>query len=133
MVKRRMTQRDYTALADFRYELRRFLRFSEEAARAAGTTSLRYQLLLQLRGAPAGYALVGTLAERLQMVPHGVVSLISRCERAGLVRRTADAADRRRVRVRLTARGRALVERVAQLHVDELQHQVQALAPLLKR
>jgi DNA-binding MarR family transcriptional regulator len=128
-----MGPREYTALADFRYELRRFLRFSEQAARDAGTTLLRYQLLLQLRGDPRGYALVGTLAERLQLVPHGVVSLISRCEGAGLVRRTADDGDARRVRVRLTARGKALVERLARLHRDELRHQAKALALLLKR
>src|SRR4029079_6836948 len=101
-----MTARQYRALADFRYELRRFLRYSEEVTRRHGMTPLQYQMLLQIRGYPGrSRATVGELAERLQAKHHGVVALVTRCERAGLVARHASVDDRRRVLVRLTPRG----------------------------
>jgi DNA-binding MarR family transcriptional regulator len=117
----RMTKADFEALADFRYRLRRFLRFSEEATRRHGLTALQYLLLLQLKGFPGrDWASVGELAERLQAKQHGVVSLISRCESTGLVRRSTSRDDRRRVEVRLTAKGEKYVERLALLHRAEL-------------
>jgi DNA-binding MarR family transcriptional regulator len=118
---RRMTARQYCALADFRYELRRFLRYSEEITRRHGMTPLQYQMLLQIRGFPGpSRATVGELAERLQAKHHGVVALVTRCERAGLVQRQASPTDRRAVLVRLTARGERRLERLARLHRDEL-------------
>src|SRR5438132_13382372 len=84
----RISKADIEKLADFRYQLRRFLRFSEEVARRNGVTALQYQLMLQIKGFPGHeWATVGELAERLQAKHHGVVSLLSRCEAAGLVRR----------------------------------------------
>ena len=81
-----LSKKQFENLADFRYALRRFLRFSEESAHAEGLTPLQYQLLLQVKGARSrDWVLVGELAERLQMQPHGAVALVSRCERAGLV------------------------------------------------
>lgn len=116
-----MTARQYRALADFRYELRRFLRYSEEVTRRHGMTPLQYQMLLQIRGhADRSYATIGELAERLQAKHHGVVALVTRCARAGLVARRASAADRRAVLVRLTARGERALERLARLHRNEL-------------
>ena len=116
-----MTKRDYEALANFRYQLRRFLRFSEDVTRRQGVTALQYLLLLQIRGFPGReWATVGELAERLQAKQHGVVSLISRCEAAGLVRRSASRADRRRVEVTLTRKGQERLERLARVHRAEL-------------
>ena len=116
-----MSARQYRALADFRYELRRFLRYSEEVTRRHGMTPLQYQMLLQIRGYPGrSRATVGELAERLQAKHHGVVALVTRCERAGLVARHASVDDRRRVLVRLTPRGERELERLARLHRNEL-------------
>src|SRR5262245_5752435 len=112
-----MTSSHYRALADFRYELRRFLRYSEEITRRHGVTPLQYQVLLQVKGYPAGKeATVGGLAERLQAKHHGVVALVSRCEDARLVTRRVSDQDRRAVVVDLTPKGERLVERLAQLH-----------------
>jgi DNA-binding MarR family transcriptional regulator len=117
----RIAKRDYERLAHFRYQLRRFLRFSEDVTRRHGMTPLQYLLLLQIRGFPGReWANVGELAERLQAKQHGVVSLISRCEVAGLVRRSISRSDRRRVEVTLTRKGDERLERLARLHRDEL-------------
>ena len=116
-----MSKADFERLARFRYQVRRYLRFSEDVARSNGITSLQYLLMLQIKGFPGrDWATVGELAERLQAMHHGVVSLISRCEAAGLVRRSAGRGDRRRVEVKLTRKGVACVERLAQLHRAEL-------------
>jgi DNA-binding MarR family transcriptional regulator len=107
--------------SQFRYQLRRFLRFGEEAARAAGLTALQYHLLLHTQAFPGrDWASVGELAERLQTQQHGVVALVTRCEEAGLVRRRENQDDRRLVEVHLTAKGRRCVERLAALHRAEL-------------
>lgn len=122
MPARSMTKVDFETLARFRYELRRFLRFSEKATRRHAVTPLQYSLLLQIKGFPGrDWATVAELAERLQAKHHGVVSLVSRCEAAGWVRRRSSATDRRCVEVHLTARGEACVAQLARLHRDELQ------------
>ncbi|CAG0996390.1 putative HTH-type transcriptional regulator YusO [Burkholderiales bacterium] len=116
-----MAKADIQALAHFRYQLRRFLRFSEEVAHEHGVTPLQYLLLLQIRGYPGrDWATITELAERLQAQHHGVVSLVSRCEAAGLVRRSVSTEDRRCVEVRLTAKGKGLVDVLANLHRVEL-------------
>ena len=116
-----MTKDEFEALAQFRYDLRRFLRFSEQATHEHGVTPLHYLLLLQIKGYPGrDWATITELAERLQAKHHGVVSLVTRCESAGLVRRSTSTEDRRRVEVRLTAKGSRLVERLANLHRLEL-------------
>lgn len=118
---RNMSKAELEKLAHFRYQLRRFLRFSEEVTRRKGFTSLQYQLMLQIKGFPGReWATVGELAERLQAQHHGVVSLISRCEAAGLVRRSVSSEDRRRVEVTLTKRGDRCLEELARLHRVEL-------------
>jgi DNA-binding MarR family transcriptional regulator len=117
----RMTRHDVEVLADFRYRLRRFLRFSEDVTRAHGMTALQYQLLLQICGYPGRKRpSVGDLAERLQAKHHGVVSLLTRCEARGWVRRTPSRADRRRVEVSVTATGRKQALKLARLHLAEL-------------
>ena len=117
----RISKADIEKLADFRYQLRRFLRFGEEVARRNGVTALQYQLMLQIKGFPGHeWATVGELAERLQAKHHGVVSLISRCEAAGLVRRSVGRTDKRRVEVKLTRKGDECLTRLAALHRVEL-------------
>jgi DNA-binding MarR family transcriptional regulator len=116
-----LSKADYEKLAHFRYQLRRFLRFSEDVTHRTGITMLQYLLLLQIKGFPGrDWATVGELAERLQAQHHGIVSLVSRSEEAGLVRRVASTHDRRRVEVRLTRKGARLLERLALLHRAEL-------------
>src|ERR1700754_1731073 len=84
-----LAKADYESLSEFRYELRRFLRFSEDAAQREGLTPQQYQLLLHVKGYPGrDWATVGELAERLQTQQHGVVALVTRCVAAGLVVRT---------------------------------------------
>lgn len=110
----------YEALSDFRHQLRRFLRFSEDAARDEGITSLQYQLLLHTQGCPGrDWASIGELAERLQAQPHGVVALVTRCEEAGLVQRRANAEDRRLVEVHLLPAGRRKLARLTSQHAQQ--------------
>ncbi|MGV3494603.1 MAG: MarR family winged helix-turn-helix transcriptional regulator [Ramlibacter sp.] len=105
----------------FRYELRRFMRFGEEASRAAGVTAVQYHLMLHTQAFHGrDWASIGELAERLQTAPHGVVALVTRCEEAGLVRRQAHKADGRLVEVHLTPKGRRIVERLAAQHLAQL-------------
>jgi len=126
----RLTQADYRALAEFRCQLRRFLRFSEEAARAAGLEPQQHQLLLALKGMPEGMpATVGALAERLQVRHHTMVELVDRMEAHGLVRRSHAGTDRRQVFVRLTSRGELMIPRLSRSHRAELR----SVAPSLLR
>lgn len=116
-----LKKNDYEALSDFRYRLRRFLRFSEEIVRNEGITPLQYLLLLHIKGYPGReWATVGELAERLQSHHHGTVALVSRCENLGLVKRKPSAEDRRQVEIHLTAKGERSLERLARLHRSEL-------------
>ncbi len=115
-----VTKRQYEALATFRYQLRRYLRYSEQLIRKHGLTPLQYQLMLQVKGYPAReWATVTELAERLQAKHHGVVALITRCEKRGLLRRGMNEDDRRTVRIELTPKGEKALTRLAQLHRDE--------------
>jgi len=116
-----LTKTDYESLSEFRYQLRRFLRFSEDAAQSEGLTPLQYQLLLHIKGFPGReWAAVGELADRLQTQQHGVVALVTRCEAIGLVTRSPGKTDRRQVQVRLTAAGEKCLERLAARHRVEL-------------
>jgi DNA-binding MarR family transcriptional regulator len=112
---------DFTTLSEFRYQMRRFERFSDDVIQAHGITPLQYLLLLHIKGYPGrDWATVGELAERLQAKPHGVVALITRCEAASLVERRHSSADRRRVEIHLLADGEAMLAKLAQLHRTEL-------------
>lgn len=116
-----LSKADFQALSEFRFQLRRFLHFSEQVAVAEGLTPLQYLLLLHIKGFPGEQMpTVGELAQRLMSQQHGVVALVSRCERAGLVRRTTGASDRRMVHVSLTPRGEQCLNRLATLHRSEL-------------
>ena len=79
MAKPKQRAIDYAALADFRYEVRRFLHFAEQAAQAAGIEPQQYQALLAIRGLPAwARATIGTMAERMQIRHHSAVELRDR-------------------------------------------------------
>ena len=120
MTKKALTKKEFETLSEFRYRLRRFLRFSEQVTRRHGITPLQYLLLLHIKGfAGRNSATVGELAERLQAQHHGVVALISRCENLGWVERRQGQADRRAVEVHLTASGERIAAKMAQLHRDE--------------
>ncbi len=117
----RSSKSDFEALAEFRYQLRKYLRFSEEMTHREGVTPLQYLLLLQIRGYPGReWATVAELAERLQAKHHGVVALVSRCEQLDLVQRVNSTSDLRKVEVHLTTAGEAMVSHLAQLHRAEL-------------
>jgi DNA-binding MarR family transcriptional regulator len=117
-----LNKADFTVLSEFRYQMRRFERFSENAAQAEGITPLQYLLLLHVKGYQGrDWATVGELAERLQAQQHGVVALLTRCEAAGLVRRKPSALDRRRVEVHLLPAGESILLRLAAIHRAELQ------------
>lgn len=125
-----VTRRQFEQLAEFRYQLRRFLRFSEEVTRTHGVTPIQYQLLLQIRGYPdRDWATVGELAERLQARHNAMVALVTRCEVLGLVQRTRSDLDGRAVHVRLTRKGLRKLDRLAPLHHAELQTLRDALLP----
>jgi len=112
---------DYQRLLAFRTGLRRFERWSEQQAEAAGLTGVQHQLLLAVRGHPERRGpTIGDVADHLLLRHHSVVELVDRVEGAGLVRRTADADDRRVVRIRLTPRGAAVLRRLSRAHLDEL-------------
>ncbi len=119
---------DYETLARFRFELRRFLRFSEQAAQAAGLTGPQHQALLAIRAAPGATMRVGELAERLLLRPHSASGLVDRLEKLELVRRDT-AADRRQVALALTPRADALLASLSATHRAELRR----LQPLLAR
>jgi DNA-binding MarR family transcriptional regulator len=116
---------EYRALADFRFQLRLFLRFSEDAARAAGLEPSQHQLLLALKA--AGELNVGALAKRLQLRHHSVVGLLDRLAGRGLVLRRRDDPDRRHVHVTLTPAGDDMLRALSVQHRDELR----AVAPRL--
>ena len=120
MARGAMSKQEFETLSEFRYRLRRFLRFSEQVTRKHGITPLQYQLLLHIKGFPGrNWATVGELAERLQAAHHGTVALISRCEDLGWVERRQGQSDRREVEIHLTSAGEKIAEKMARLHRDE--------------
>lgn len=119
---RPLDERDYQALARFRAGLRRFLAFSEQAARAEGITPAHHQLLLAVRGhAGDGLPSISDLAEALQRRQHSVVELVDRAESHGLVTTEPDAEDMRRRLVALTPEAERIIERLSDIHRRELQ------------
>jgi DNA-binding MarR family transcriptional regulator len=111
----------YRALADFRYEIRRFLNFSEQAARAAGIEPQQHQALLAIKGLSSNRgATIGILAERLQLRHHSAVELATRMEKKKLIHRFRNQADRRQVLLLLARRGELLLRNLSQSHRAEL-------------
>lgn len=111
----------FQALGDFRYEIRRFLNFSEQAARKAGIEPHQHQALLAIKSLPAGKrTTIGILAERLQVQHHTAVELTGRLKRKGLVRKVRSEIDHREVLLELTASGEKLLQRLSRAHGAEL-------------
>jgi DNA-binding MarR family transcriptional regulator len=123
-----LTQPEYRALAEFRYHIRRFLRFSEQAAREAGLEAQQYQLLLALK-AEAAPPTMGDIADRMQIQHHSAVELVNRSEQNGLVQRNASDIDRRKVMLQLTPQGERVLRQLARHHRAALS----TMAPVLLR
>jgi DNA-binding MarR family transcriptional regulator len=121
MATQKLNDSDYQALAEFRYQIRCFLRFSEQVARAAGLEPQQHQVLLAIKGLPQERkATIGVLAERMQLAHHSTVELIDRLEEKGLVTRLRDESDRRQVIVNLTAAGEKILAELSLNHLKEI-------------
>ena len=113
---------NFKAMAELRYQIRKFLRFSENAARQAGIEPQQHQLLLAIRGLPDGIKpTIGELAERMQLQHHSTVELTDRLVDRGFVCRLRDTDDRRHVLVKLTRDGEKLLQKLALHHLEEIQ------------
>jgi len=120
-------------LAEFRYELRRFLHFSEHSAINAGLHPKQHQLLLQIAGAPGkAEVTVAYASERLGIKHNSAVELVDRSQREGLLKRAADPTDKRRARLRITRKGKLILGRLAGDHVRELSEMAPKLAIALE-
>ena len=120
---------DYERLSRFRHRLRHFLRASELLCKRHGLTPLQYQLLLHVMGFPGRrWASVGELAERLQAHHHGVVALVTRCEKLRLLELRPGREDQRVVEIHLLPKGERLLAIVAAQHQEEVQRLLAALA-----
>jgi len=116
------TPPDFKAMAELRYQIRCFLRFSENAARAAGIEPQQHQLLLAVKGLPDDLKpTIGVLAERMQLQHHSAVELIDRLVQRGLLCRLRATDDRRQVLVKLTHDGEEFLQKLALYHLQEWQ------------
>jgi DNA-binding MarR family transcriptional regulator len=123
----RLTQQDFERLLEFRVSLRRFQRWSEDQAKAAGLTHVQHQLLVAIKGHPGDRPpTVGDLAGYLLLRPHSAVELVDRAEAAGLVERIPDREDGRVVRVGLTPDGEDILQKLTRAHLDRL-HELAAV------
>lgn len=130
---RTMRDSDYAALAQFRYQLRTFLAFSEAAAQNAGLTAQQHQALLAIKGlADPDGASVGDLARFLLIRHHTAVELLDRMAKLKLIGRQADPKDARRVLVKLTAKGEQKLRSLSRIHLDELSAAAPALGKILR-
>lgn len=130
---KKLTLRDYQSLAEFRHQIRRFLRFSERAARNAGLEPRQHQLLLALKGLPPEVRpKIAEVAERLQIQHHSAVELVNRLEAGGFVKRERGVQDRREVLLQLTARGEKVLRDLSLHHRAELRSQGPALLDTLQ-
>src|SRR5918911_713272 len=113
---------NFKAMAELRYQIRRFLRFSENAARQAGIEPQQHQLLLAVKGLPDGAKpTIGVIAERMQLQHHSTVELVDRLVERGFLARLRATDDRRQVLVKLTSEGEDFLEKLSRHHLEELQ------------
>ena len=113
---------DFLAMAELRYQIRRFLRFSENAAREAGIEPQQHQLLLAVKGLPKNRKpTIGVLAERMQLQHHSTVELVDRLADRGFLLRLRATDDRRQVLVKLTHDGEELLKKLSLHHLEELE------------
>jgi DNA-binding MarR family transcriptional regulator len=131
---RKLTLADYQALAEFRYHIRRFLSFSDQALHAAGLEKAQYQLMLAIKGMPQEVRpRIRDLATQLQIQHHSAVELVNRMEAKGYVRRERGQDDRREVLLALTPRGEQVLAELAQHHHAELRTAGPMLIAALQR
>jgi DNA-binding MarR family transcriptional regulator len=119
-------------LAEFRYQLRTFLSFSETASESFGIAAQQYQLM-QVIGAADRQASISYLAERMILRHNSMVELVDRAEKAGLVRRRHDEQDLRRSLVELTPLGWSTLEKLVALHLNQLESNAESLVQALRR
>jgi len=132
--RRQLSRSEYRSLADFRYLLRRFLEFSQQAARHSGLTPAQHQALLAIKGFPGDAdPTVGELAERLCIRHHSAVELVDRLEAAELLERRHSSDDRRRVRLRLTRSAEQRLAALTAIHLEELHRLRPSLQEILDR
>ena len=134
---KKLTLSDYQDLAAFRYQIRKFLHFSEKAVQEAGLERGQYQLMLAIKGMPAGVRpRISDLAEQMQVRHNSAVELVNRLQREGCVRRERAASDRREVLLVLTPKGERVLAELALHHREELRtaapQLVAALLPLMR-
>lgn len=116
-----LTKEVYEYLAEFRYQLRKFQKFSESAARELGLTAQQHQLILAIKGYPGrNYVTARELAERLQITHHACVGLTDRCEAIGLVSRRKNPDDGRSILIEVTHYGMQLLEKLSEIHLEEI-------------
>lgn len=133
-MEKNLTLQDYQSLAEFRHQIRRYLRFSEKVVRNADLEPRQYQLLLTLKGLPPDVRpRIAELAERLQIQHHSAVELTDRLESGGLVRRERGSKDRREVLVLLTGAGERVIRDLVIHHRTELTSRGPALLDALRR
>ena len=131
---KKLTLSDYQALAEFRFQIRKFLRFSERAVQEAGLERGQYQLMLAIKGMPEGIRpRIRELANRMHIQHHSAVELVNRLERGGYVRRERAQDDRREVLLALTPKGERVLETLALHHHEELQTAAPSLVAALRR
>jgi DNA-binding MarR family transcriptional regulator len=131
---KKLTLSDYQALAEFRYQIRRFLHFSEQAVKQAGLERGQYQLMLAIKGIPAGVRpRIRELANRMQIRHHSAVELVNRLEAGGFVHRTRAQHDRREVLLALTAKGEKVLGELALHHHNEIRSAGPELVAALRR
>jgi DNA-binding MarR family transcriptional regulator len=125
---------EYRALAELRYRIRRFLHFSEGAARAAGLEPQQHQLLLAIKGMPVDrLPTIGDVAERLQLKHNSANELVRRVEQRGLIRTERGEDDRRQVMVTLTEAGETALQELSLAHLEELRGEARALVDGLEQ
>jgi len=125
---------EYAQLASFRYALRGFLRFSEQAAERVGLTAQHYQAMLAVRGWPAQQRMtINDLAQQLLIKHNSAVGLVDRLHKQGLLAREPSSTDRRVVFLRLTVKGDRILERLAGAHREELERIGPQLRELLRQ
>jgi len=133
-MEKNLTQQDFESLAEFRHQIRRFLRFSERASRNAGLEPRQHQLLLALKGLPPNVRpKIAEIAERLQIQHHSAVELVNRLETGGFVQRERGSQDRREVLLHLTPRGEKVLRELSLHHRSELRSQGPALLDSLQQ
>jgi DNA-binding MarR family transcriptional regulator len=118
---RPLTEAEYMALAEFRFQLRRFVRRMEEEVRHFQVNPQQYQLVLAIKGLPKNeIPSISCLAERMQLNHNSMVELVDRCEERGLVRRVRSGTDRRQVTLSITSDGESLLKKLGSAARNEL-------------